>query len=132
MPTPPVAAWHELVRRRDPAGIDALLADAVVFWSPVVHAPQRGRAITTGYLTAALHVFCNDSFRYLREIVGASDAMLEFETTIDGIVVNGVDLLQWDAAGRITEFKVMVRPLKAITLIQEKMAARLAAAAARP
>ncbi|MDE2369150.1 MAG: nuclear transport factor 2 family protein [Burkholderiales bacterium] len=129
-PPSPVAAWHDLVRRHDPTGIDALLADQVVFWSPVVHKPQQGRAVTTMYLTAAFHVFFNDSFRYVREIVGAQDAVLEFETTIDGIVVNGVDLLRWDDAGRITEFKVMVRPLKAITLIHEKMAAMLASAAA--
>jgi len=77
------------------------------------------------YLTAAFHVFFNPTFRYVREIVGASDAMLEFETEIDGILVNGVDVIRWNDAGQIVDFKVMLRPLKAINLIHQKMAAVL-------
>ena len=77
------------------------------------------------YLGAAFQVFFNPTFRYVREIVGPSDAMLEFETEIDGIVVNGVDLIKWNAAGQIVEFKVMLRPLKAINLIHQRMAAML-------
>jgi hypothetical protein len=96
-----------------------------VFVSPIVHTPQRGKAITAAYLGAAFAVFFNPSFRYVREIVGEHDAALEFETEIDGITVNGVDLIKWNAAGRIVEFKVMVRPLKAINLIHERMAALL-------
>jgi hypothetical protein len=104
-----------------------LLADDAVLVSPVVHTPQRGKPIVTAYLRAALHVFAGLDFRYVREIVGPSDAMLEFTTTIDGIVVNGVDILHWNADGRITKFKVMVRPLKAIQVVHERMAALLAA-----
>jgi len=77
------------------------------------------------YLSAALYVFLNPTFRYVREIVGASDAMLEFETEIDGIHVNGVDIIRWNEAGQIVDFKVMLRPLKAINLIHQKMAAML-------
>jgi len=77
------------------------------------------------YLSAAFRVFFNPTFRYVREIVGASDAMLEFETEIDGILVNGVDIIRWNDAGQIVDFKVMVRPLKAINLIHQKMAAML-------
>lgn len=124
---PAVAAWHRLVNARDAAALDALLADDVVFHSPVVHTPQVGRTVTTLYLTAALHVFFNDSFRYVREIVGERDAMLEFEVEIDGIVVNGIDLISWNDADRIVQFKVMIRPLKAISLIHQKMAALLQA-----
>jgi hypothetical protein len=124
----PLALWHDIVATRNAAALDALLADDVVFHSPVVHTPQRGKALARAYLGAALHVFGNPSFRYVREIVGEHDAMLEFETEIDGILVNGVDLLHWNAAGQITDFKVMVRPLKAIQLIHERMAAMLAAA----
>ena len=113
--------WHNIVRTRDAGLLDALLADDVVFYSPVVHTPQVGKAITAMYLTAAMHVFGNESFRYIREVVGESDAVLEFETEIDGITINGVDMIRWNAAGRITEFKVMVRPLKAINLIHELM-----------
>ena len=116
-----IARWHNIIRARNAAGISDLLADDVVFYSPVVHAPQVGKAITFKYLAAAIHVFGNDSFRYVREIVGDSDAVLEFETEIDGIVVNGVDMIRWNDEGKITEFKVMVRPLKAINVIHEKM-----------
>jgi len=77
------------------------------------------------YLSAACCVFFNPTFRYVREIVGASDAMLEFETEIDGILVNGVDIISWNDAGQIVDFKVMLRPLKAINLIHQKMAAML-------
>lgn len=120
-----IAAWHDLVRRRSADALDALLADDVVFRSPIVHTPQVGKAITTMYLTAALHVIANDSFTYVREIVGPRDAALEFETTIDGIVVNGVDLIRWNDEGRIVDFKVMVRPLKAVNLLHAQMRAML-------
>jgi hypothetical protein len=121
----PLETWHRLVRTQDPSGLDALLADDAVFHSPVVHTPQRGKKLAAWYLSAAFHVFFNPTFRYVREIVGASDAMLEFETEIDGVLVNGVDLIKWNSAGQITEFKVMLRPLKAINLIHQRMAAML-------
>jgi hypothetical protein len=127
MAADPVARWHQIVAAKDARGLDALLADQVVFHSPVVHTPQAGKAITTMYLTAALQVFGNDSFRYVREIAGARDAVLEFQVEIDGISVNGVDMIRWDDAGRIVDFKVMLRPLKAVNLIHQKMAAMLEA-----
>ena len=123
----PIEAWHALVRSHDPRGLDALLAEDAVFISPVVHTPQRGKALTQAYLSAAFQVFFNPSFRYVREIQGPTDAMLEFETEIDGVLVNGVDIIKWNEEGKIIEFKVMVRPLKAIQLIHERMAAMLAA-----
>jgi hypothetical protein len=98
-----------------------LLADDVVFYSPVVHTPQRGKAITTLYLSAAFHIFFGPTFRYVREVVGTHDAVLEFEVEIDGIEVNGVDIIKWNDAGKLVEFKVMLRPLKAINLIHQKM-----------
>jgi hypothetical protein len=121
MNTSTLTKWHEIVRERDASALNYLLADDVVFYSPVVHTPQVGKAFTAMYLSAAIHVFGNDSFRYVREVVGENDAVLEFETEIDGIVVNGVDIICWNDEGKITEFKVMVRPLKAINLIHEKM-----------
>jgi hypothetical protein len=121
----PLETWHRLVRTQDTRGLSALLAEDAVFHSPVVHAPQRGRKLTATYLSAAFHVFFNPTFRYVREIVGASDAMLEFETEIDGILVNGVDIIKWNDSGQIVDFKVMLRPLKAINLIHQKMAALL-------
>ena len=128
MHTDPIAAWHELVESRNPNGLDALLDDDAVFHSPVVHTPQVGKKITAQYLGAALQVFANDSFRYVREIRGEREAVLEFELELDGTHVNGVDMIAWNDAHRITEFKVMLRPLKAVNLIHQKMAAMLQAA----
>jgi hypothetical protein len=123
----PLATWHELVRTRNAKGLDALLANEVVFHSPVVHTPQSGKAVTLQYLSAAFNVFFNPSFRYVRELVGERDAVLEFLVEIEGIAVNGVDMIRWDDQGRIVDFKVMIRPLKAINLIHQKMAAMLQA-----
>jgi hypothetical protein len=121
----PLETWHRLVRTQDTSGLSALLAEDAVFYSPVVHTPQLGKKLVTMYLSAAFHVFFSPSFRYVREIAGASDAMLEFETEIDGVLVNGVDLIKWNDAGQIVEFKVMLRPLKAINVIHQRMAAML-------
>lgn len=120
-----LATWHDLVSSRNAKGLATLLADEVVFHSPVVHTPQVGKAITTQYLAAAFRVFFNESFRYVREVVGPRDAVLEFQVEIDGIAVNGVDMLRWDEEGRIVDFKVLIRPLKAINLIHQKMGALL-------
>jgi len=114
-------AWHRVVKTKDEAGLDEILADHVVFHSPVVHTPQEGKPITKLYLSAAMHVLNNDSFKYLREVVSGHHAVLEFMTEIDGIVLNGVDMITWGADGRITDFKVMIRPLKAINLIHRLM-----------
>jgi len=123
----PVAEWHRILEDRDIAALASLLHDDAVFLSPVVHTPQRGKRLVMGYLGAAAEVLGNPSFRYVREIMGARDAMLEFETEIDGVQVNGIDLIRWDDAGRIIEFKVMVRPLKAIQAVHAKMGERLQA-----
>ena len=122
--------WHALVRSRDVQGLQTLLAEDAVFHSPVVHTPQRGRPLAAAYLGAAFHVFFNPTFRYVREVVQDQNAVLEFEVTIDEIVVNGVDMITWNAAGEITDFKVMLRPLKAIILIHQKMGQMLQAARA--
>jgi hypothetical protein len=122
----PLETWHRLVREHDASGLNALLAEDAVFHSPVVHTPQHGRRRVAAYLGAAFQVFSDPTFHYVREIVGAADAMLEFETEIDAIQVNGVDLIKWNQAGQIVEFKVMIRPLKAINLIHQLMAAMLA------
>lgn len=116
-----VTAWHEIAKRQDIAGLDRLLADNAVFHSPVVHTPQVGKAITKLYLAAAFQVLFNESFRYVREIVSSQDAVLEFTVEIDGVTVNGVDMIHWDEQGLIDEFKVMLRPLKAINVVHQKM-----------
>lgn len=121
----PLNTWHRIVQERDITGLNTLLNNDVVFISPIVHTPQHGKRITTAYLSAAFHVLFNPTFQYTREIVGESDAMLEFETEIDGIFVNGVDIIKWNDQGHIIEFKVMLRPLKAINLVHQRMAAML-------
>ena len=121
----PIQTWHRLVKERDVKGLDGLLAEGAVFYSPVVHTPQVGKAITKKYLTAAFHVFFNETFRYVRELIDKRDAVLEFQVELEGITVNGVDMIKWNDDGKITEFKVMLRPLKAVNLIHQKMAAML-------
>ncbi|MDX9817015.1 MAG: nuclear transport factor 2 family protein [Smithellaceae bacterium] len=116
-----VKEWHRLVEARDAVGLDNILAENVVFHSPVVHTPQAGKPLTKLYLTAALHVLNNETFRYLREIISGNSAVLEFNTVIDGISINGVDMITWGKDGRITDFKVMIRPLKAINLVHKMM-----------
>lgn len=122
-----IETWHRLAHTQDTAGLHELLAEDAVFHSPVVHTPQRGKKLAFGYLAAAFKVFFNDSFRYVREIAEGNQAVLEFEVEIDGIAVNGVDMIAWNEQGKITDFKVMLRPLKAINLIHQKMARMLQA-----
>lgn len=111
--------WHDMMAHGTTEGLYDLLAPDCVFWSPVVHTPQQGRDITHMYLSAAGQVFDTD-FRYVREVRDGDSAVLEFECTMDGIHVNGIDIIQ-AANGQITEFKVMVRPLKAVNKVHERM-----------
>ena len=124
-----LAAWHRYVESREIALLDDLLADDVVFRSPVVHTPQRGKQVTTAYLSAALTALDGGEgehgFRYVGELADGRRALLEFETRLGEISVHGVDLLTFDDAGRITEFTVMVRPLKAVHAVWEAMGALL-------
>ena len=120
-----IARWHQLVTARDLSGLEDLLADEVIFQSPAVHSPQVGKAVTRRYLEAAQHVLMNDSFRYVGEWFGETSAVLEFETTIDGLQLNGVDMIHWDESDRIVRFKVMVRPFKALQALIPLMAREL-------
>ena len=112
--------WHEILREKDMSRLDEILAEDCVFISPVVHSPQQGRELTKLYLTGASQVL-NDGFTYVKEVATDQHAVLEFTCEIDGIHVNGVDIMTFDSAGLITEFKVMVRPLKAINMLHAKM-----------
>jgi hypothetical protein len=119
--------WHEVVHTKDLGALAALISEDAVFESPVVHTPQQGKAITVKYLAGALSVLNNDSFRYLNTWTALDSAVLEFATEIDGVTINGVDLIWWNEAGLITRFKVMIRPLKAINLLYRLMGEKLAA-----
>ena len=116
-----IEKWHSLVNEAGQNELSMLLADEVTFHSPVVHTPQIGKEVTEKYLTAAFKVLVNDTFSYVREIAGESEAMLEFEVTLDGIAVNGVDIITWDENNKIVDFKVMIRPLKAIDIVRDRM-----------
>lgn len=123
--THPIETWHQIVAQFDRERLSDLLTEDCTFWSPVVHTPQRGRQVTMMYLTGAAMVFQNTPFRYVREVIGERDAVLEFETEIDGIFINGVDMIHWNDDGKIDDFKVMIRPLKAVNLLHQKMGAML-------
>ena len=125
---PGVARWHAYMDSGSDLGLlRAMVADDAVFHSPVVHTPQVGKAKVMAYLGAAAQVLGNDSFRYVRELVDGDDALLEFTAELDGIHVNGIDLIRFDAQGKIKDFKVMVRPMKAMNKLWEMMAAQLQA-----
>ena len=125
MPMPEtIAAWHRIVETKDPALLDGLLADDCVFRSPAVHTLQEGKALTTAYLSAAL-VVLGPTLTYVREWYGEDSAVLEFNASLDGLTVHGVDMLTWRPDGRLTDFTVMVRPFKGLTTLMEHMAAEL-------
>ncbi|MEQ1509134.1 MAG: nuclear transport factor 2 family protein [Sphingopyxis sp.] len=124
-----VAAWHAYMDGGADADIlRSMIAEDAVFHSPVVHTPQVGRDKVFAYLFAASKVLGSANFAYVREIIDGDTAMLEFTDTIDGIHINGVDLIRWNDAGEIVDFKVMVRPLKAVNKLWEMMGAMMAKA----
>lgn len=124
-----VAAWHAYMESGGDADLlSALTAEDAVFHSPVVHSPQAGKAKVMLYLLSAAKVLGNDSFVYVREVIEGNDALLEFTSEIDGIHINGIDLIRFDDEGKIKDFKVMVRPVKAVNKLWEMMAAQLQAA----
>ncbi len=119
-------AWHAVVAARDPAMLADLLADEVVFRSPAVFAPQQGKALTTGYLTAAIAVL-GPTLRYVAEWYDERSAVLEFEADLDGVFVHGVDMLRWNDAGRLVSVTVMVRPLRGMEKLIDEMRRELTA-----
>jgi len=143
-----IGRWHEFLGRRDPAILDELLHDDVVFLSPIVYTPQRGKAITTLYLMAAGATLAGDpddagaggsagsaggGFAYTKQVLAGHTAVLEFETSVEGTYVNGVDIIVCDDDGRIVEFRVMIRPLRAVNAVHAQMKAAIEAMqAARP
>jgi hypothetical protein len=134
-----VERWHQHLRGELPGGLDELLHEDVVFYSPIVYTPQQGRDITKLYLTAAGQTLPGDgagegaggggaspgAFRYTKHVLAGDTAVLEFETTVGGKYVNGVDIIRCDEDGRIVEFRVMIRPLQAVNLVHEQMRAAL-------
>jgi len=122
-----IEKWHGFLAERSAEGLDGLLADDVVFYSPIVYTPQRGKAITAMYLQAAGQTLGNPDFRYTKQVLTGDTAVLEFETSLDGKYVNGVDIIRCDDSGAIVEFRVMIRPLQAVNAVHEQMKAMLEA-----
>ena len=123
-----LAKWHGyMASHGDLTRLSAMVADDAVFHSPVVHTPQVGKAKVMAYLGAAEQVLGGDDFAYVRELVDGNQVLLEFTNELDGIHVNGIDLIAFDDAGMIKDFKVMVRPMKAMNKLWELMAAQLQA-----
>jgi ketosteroid isomerase-like protein len=125
-----IARWHRYLGGDLPGGLDELLAEDVVFYSPVVYTPQRGKPVATQYLEAASRTLAGGAvaaFRYTKQVLSGDTAVLEFETSVEGKYVNGVDIVRCDDTGRIVEFRVMMRPLQAIQAVHEQMGRRLAA-----
>jgi hypothetical protein len=134
-----IEQWHAHLRGQLPGGLDELLDEEVVFYSPIVYTPQRGKALAGLYLQAAAQTLPGDpvtptsedagttrsGFRYTKSVLADDTAVLEFETTIDGTYVNGVDIIRCNDRGRIVEFRVMLRPLRAVNLVHQQMAATL-------
>ena len=119
-----LARWHDVVERRDAAGLPALIAEDAVFRSPAVHSPQQGRDAVVGYLTAAFTVL-GPELTYEREWLSDDSAVLQFRTAVGGLDVSGVDIITWDGDGQIVDFTVMVRPAKALNAVIEHMGAEL-------
>ncbi|MDN3203764.1 hypothetical protein [Algoriphagus sediminis] len=124
-----VKKWNELFKTGNLEGLKDLLDRQTVFYSPLVFKPQVGRALTSLYLKSAYKMFFgigNNSFKYIREIHSDTDTMLEFTCEIEGVLINGVDLIKWNEKGKIQEIKVMIRPNKAIEKVKEKMSENMA------
>lgn len=121
-----LANWHRVLEGgNQPGELAEIIRDDAVFHSPVVHSPQAGRDLVVGYLAAAGVVLNTDSFRYVRQFSEGNEALLEFVTELDGIHINGVDIITFDDEGMIQDFKVMIRPLKAVNKVWELMGAQL-------
>ena len=116
-----IDSWHTVFKSQELDKLDKIIADNAVFTSPVVFKPMEGKEITKMYLFAAGQSFDMDKFKYIREVHDGINSVLEFETFIDDISVNGVDMIKWNNEGKIVDFKVMIRPLKAVQKVQEKM-----------
>jgi len=130
-----VERWHQFMRGDLEGGLEGLLHDDVVFVSPIVFSPQAGKALTVMYLEAAGMTLAGGGlkdgavsgadptrrFRYVKEVLDGNHAVLEFETWIGDVSVNGVDIITCDDDDLITEFKVMIRPLQAVHAIHEQM-----------
>jgi hypothetical protein len=121
MSTPAIDTLHRLIEEKNAAGLDDILAEDAVFHSPVVHTPQEGKQLTKLYLSTAIMVLGGSNFTYVREVIGDSDAVLEFTAEVNGVHINGVDMVHWNADGKIDDFKVMIRPLKAVNLLHGLM-----------
>jgi hypothetical protein len=121
----PIEQWHEVVKLRDYSLLETILSEDVIFYSPVVYTPQKGKKIALQYLAAASEVFNTNSFSYDKEIVMNRSASLEFSLNINETDINGIDLISWNNDNKINEFKVFIRPLQGVNVIHQLMQSML-------
>ena len=121
---PAIARWHAFVAEPSAQALRDMLAPDAVFRSPVVHTPQVGGEAAFAYLRAAAHVL-GPTLRYGRQWYGDDDAVLRFAAEVDGFAVDGIDMITWNDDGLITDFTVMVRPLKGLQALMSAMAQQL-------
>ena len=125
-PPPVVERWLQVIEDGQTAQLDDMLAEDAVFYSPAVFTPQRGRATVLAYLHAAEQIFSATNFHYVQKWYGENSAVLHFAADVDGLSLEGIDMIQWNDAGKITSIKVMIRPFKALQGVIAKMAELLA------
>lgn len=125
-PPPVVERWLQVIEDGQTAQLDDMLAEDAVFYSPAVFTPQRGRATVLAYLHAAEQMFSATNFHYVQKWYGENSAVLHFAADVDGLSLEGIDMIQWNDAGKITSIKVMIRPFKALQGVIVKMAELLA------
>lgn len=125
--SPVIDRWLGVIENGQTADLDDMLAEDAIFYSPAVFSPQRGRATAAAYLRAAEHMFAGTGFHYVNTWIDTNSAVLEFAAELDGVTVEGVDILHWNDAGQLTSVKVMIRPFKAVQTVVAKMAELLAA-----
>jgi hypothetical protein len=128
IPAPPVIErWLRVIETGETDQLDDMLTEDAVFYSPAVFAPQRGRALAVAYLRAAEHMFSGTDFHYVEKWIGANSAVLHFAAEVDGLSLEGIDMIHWNDSGKITSVKVMIRPFKALQGVIAKMAELLPA-----
>ncbi|WP_462253756.1 nuclear transport factor 2 family protein [Ekhidna sp.] len=123
--TNPISSWHKVVESKDADMLKSILHKEATFYSPILFKPQKGRKMVLAYLLSASNMFEGSGFHYVKELISEKEAILEFNAEIDGIKIDGVDIISWDEEAKITEFKVMLRPLKALEKVGEKMKEQL-------
>ena len=121
---PTLGRWHEFVTTQKPEILHEILSDDMKFHSPFIWKPKDKR-FALMVLTTVVTVF--ENFRYTREMFGENSCTLEFAANIGAVALEGVDIIEFDDAGKIVDFKIMIRPANGLQKLGEEMGKRFAA-----